>query len=170
MKKLLSVFVLLLVCLFSLVACKTNKNKLLKTNYEKVQLAFNGVESSLSSSNNKMSTTVDNNIKTKRMAKTISNDDITTIFNAMEVIGETNNPSFDYDEPPMIQFQYLKALYEEIGEGFSFGTKYSYSISHIYINVKKKDSIKAIFSNILAIKRFVLLFYKTNKIFGSYWL
>ena len=29
----------------------------------------------------------------------------------------------------MIQFQYLKALYEEVGEDFTFGTKYTYNLT-----------------------------------------
>ena len=65
----------------------------------------------------------------KLMANSVNSDDISTIYNAMSVEKETSSPSFEYDEPPMIQFQYLKALYEEVGEDFAFGTKYTYNLT-----------------------------------------
>ena len=35
----------------------------------------------------------------------------------------------EYDEPPMMQFRYLKAIFEEMGDDYSLGTKYEYDIT-----------------------------------------
>ena len=143
MKKIIA-FVLGIICCISLAACGSNKDKvkLPSSNYEKVQFAFNGVESSLNSSNSSKKLKANNLSKTdinlamsyvepviKLMANTTNADDISTIYGALSVEKETSNPSFEYDEPPMIQFQYLKALYEEVGEDFTFGTKYTYNLT-----------------------------------------
>ena len=136
MKKIIA-FILGIICCISLAACgNKDKVKLPSSNYEKVQFAFNGVESSLNSSNSSKKLKANNLSKTdKKLAKaygepviklmdnTTIADDISTIYGALSVEKETSNPSFEYDEPPMIQFQYLKALYEEVGEDFTFGTK-----------------------------------------------
>lgn len=132
MKKIFNILMSLLIVFvlsFGLVACKKESTKYPNTNYEKVQYAFNGVESSLSNSTSqKVSKESTTNTKPTPMAKD-NNDPIEVIYSAMDVISETSNPSFDYDEPPMIQFQYLKAVFEEIGEDFSFGTKYTYNLT-----------------------------------------
>ena len=135
--------IMLLCAVFVLAACgNKDKVKLPSSNYEKVQFAFNGVESSLKNSNSSKKlksnyTSIDSKMLAisygapllKLMANSVNSDDISTIYNAMSVDKETSNPSFEYDEPPMIQFQYLKALYEEVGEGFTFGTKYTYNLT-----------------------------------------
>ena len=138
MKKIIA-FVLGVVCCISLAACgNDDKVKLPSSNYEKVQFAFNGVESSLNSSNSSKKLKANTDIKfamaygepvIKLMANTTNADDISTIYSVLSVEKETSNPEFKYDEPPMIQFQYMKALYEEVGEGFEFGIKYSYTIT-----------------------------------------
>ena len=142
MKKIIA-FVLGIICCISLAACgNKDKVKLPSSNYEKVQFAFNGVESSLNSSNSSKKLKANNLSKTdiklamsyvepviKLMANTTNADDISTIYGALSVEKETSNPSFEYDEPPMIQFQYMKALYEEVGRDFEFGIKYSYTIT-----------------------------------------
>ena len=50
--------------------------------------------------------------------KGLYDDQLSTIYNALSFEKETSNPAFPYGEPPMIQFQCLKALFEEIGDGF----------------------------------------------------
>lgn len=41
----------------------------------------------------------------------------------------------DLDSPPLIQFQYLKIIYETIGSNYSFGTKYSHTVTgDVYID------------------------------------
>ena len=37
-----------------------------------------------------------------------------------------SNPKIEYNETPLIQFQYLKSAYEKFGEKLTFNTKYSY--------------------------------------------
>ena len=138
MKRILA-FALGIVCCFSLAACgNKDEVKLPSSDYEKVQFAFNGVERSLNGSNSSKRSKANTDITLatpygeparKLMANTINADDISTIYGALSVEKETSNPDFEYDEPPMIQFQYMKALYEEVGEGFEFGTKYSYAIT-----------------------------------------
>ena len=124
---------------FSLSACgNKNSAKLPTSSHEKVQFALNGVESSLKKNASKRMA-LNASAKTDfgrvayaygaptamLMAKVVADDSLSTIYNAMVVEEQTTNPSFEYDEPPMIQFQYLKALYEEMGNDFEFGTKYS---------------------------------------------
>lgn len=135
--------IMLLCAVFVLAACGNKDNaKLPSSNYEKVQFAFNGVESSLKNSNSSKKlksnyASTDSKMFAisygvpllKLMANSVNSDDISTIYNAMSVEKETSNPSFEYDEPPMIQFQYLKDLYEEVGEDFTFGTKYTYNLT-----------------------------------------
>lgn len=148
----MSLFMLFCVVL-GLSACG-KKDKLPTTPYEKVQFALNGVESSLkSSSTKKLSlksrlneemqslSCADNASIVKLMARNIANDSLSTIYNAMVVEEKTSNPSFEYDEPPMIQFQYLKALYEEMSDKFEFGTKYSNtSTGTIYYDFETRTS------------------------------
>ena len=147
--------VMILFVVFGLTACGSkDKVELPSSNYEKVQFAFNGVESSLKNSNSskklksnyassdsKMLAISYGVPSLKLMANSVNSDDISTIYNAMVVEEKTSNPSFEYDEPPMIQFQYLKALYEEMGDKFEFGTKYSNtSTGTIYYDFETRTS------------------------------
>ena len=145
--------VMILFVVFGLTACGSkDKVELPSSDYEKVQFAFNGVESSLKNSNSSKklkSNYASSDSKMlaisygvpllKLMANSVNSDEISTIYNAMSVDKETSNPSFEYDEPPMIQFQYLKALYEEVGEVFTFGTKYTYNLTgSVYYDFKNR--------------------------------
>lgn len=145
--------IMLLCAVFVLAACGNKDNaKLPSSNYEKVQFAFNGVESSLKNSNSSKKlksnyASTDSKMFAisygvpllKLMANSVNSDDISTIYNAMSVEKETSNPSFEYDEPPMIQFQYLKDLYEEVGEDFTFGTKYTYNLTgNVYYDFENR--------------------------------
>ena len=96
-----------------------------KSSGDKVRVAFNGVESSLRSSRGSKK----NRHGPNALAKEVANDDLSRIYQAMGVEKENADPDFEYDEPPLIQFQYLKALYEEVGESFAFGTKYAYTLT-----------------------------------------
>ena len=152
MKKVFTIIVVLLVltcAVFSFSACnKKDETKLPSTSYEKVQFALNGVESSLKGSVSKKATLnaglvafAESAPVLKLMAKNVSGDSLSTIYSAMSVEEVTDKPSFEYDEPPMIQFQYLKALYEEMGDNFEFGKKYSNtSTGSIYYDFKNRVS------------------------------
>lgn len=131
--------ILMIVVMFGLAACSFG-TKLPGTAHEKVQFALNGVESSLKGSK-RLSSNDDNAQIVQRLANSISGDSLSTIYNSMEVEKETNNPDFEYDEPPMIQFQCLKALYESIGDDFAFGTKYSDTITgSVYYDFKTRTA------------------------------
>ena len=142
MRRIICSIIVFILVSFGICACKNTDSKELPTsNYEKVQFAFNGVEKSLKNTNSslmnlealkKMEETRLMSYTTpalKMNEESMSEDDIQTIYNAMSLEKETSNPSFPYDEPPMIQFQYLKALYEEVGDSFSFGKKYTYTLT-----------------------------------------
>lgn len=105
------------------------------TKEEKITTAFKGVESSLKNQKGK---------KNNRYIKNRVNekDALTTIYKAMTNEGETSNPDFRYDEPPMIQFQYLKALYEESKDTFSFNTKYIHKLTgDIYYDFSTNEEV-----------------------------
>lgn len=151
MKKIRSIFLILIGFFVILVisACGNNNEvKLPSSKIEKVKFAFEGVESSLKNSNSskKLKSNYASSAsktydvpKLKLMANTINSDNISTIYNAMSIEKETSNPSFKYDEPPMIQFQYLKALYDEVGENFSFAKKYTYNLTgNVYYDFKNR--------------------------------
>ncbi len=134
----------------SLFGCFSD-TKLPQTSHEKVKFAFAGVEKSLKNSSSK--TKRANNIQMednstsrfgsnqkKEVKHNIDDDVLTSIYNAMSVEKETSSPSFEYNEPPMIQFQYLKALYEEVGDDFAFSTKYTYQmVGEIYYDFTSRE-------------------------------
>ena len=123
-------------------SCGGGEKKLPTSSYEKVQFAFDGVESSLKNNGGKRAIAkVKDNPNAFLEKKKISNDSLSTIYGAMFVEEETSNPNFEYDEPPMIQFQYLKALYEEMGDQCEFGKKYSHTLNgSIYYDFKNRTA------------------------------
>lgn len=155
MKKIISLITSLIMslgALFVFTGCQDSKTDQPKNEYEKVKLAFNGVESSLKNQRNSNYIGTDytlsalnfNNKVNRFNANPINDADISIIYNAMTVEEETSNPEFEYDEPPMIQFQYLKALYEEVGENFSFNTKYTHNLTgSIYYDFSTRTSIES---------------------------
>ena len=120
-------------------------NSLPKTEHEKVKYAFNGVEKSLKNSSRNNKELISSDLKSKNINyKDNIDDSLKTIFDSLEKEGnETNNPDFSYNEPPMIQFQYLKAIYEEIGDSFTFNNKYTYDFTgEIYYDFKAREATK----------------------------
>lgn len=112
-------------------------NTLPSSNYEKVKFAFNGVEKSFK----KITTTQKDLVRTNRNNRIGSNinDGLNTIFSVY-----TENDLRDdfledvsYNQPPMIQFQYIKKVLEKIGGGYDFNTKYSDSINgEVYLDIE----------------------------------
>ena len=92
---------------------------------EKVQFAFNGVEKSLKNVNTSSRGLAKKNL---RSAEPTTNT-LTTIWNALEDQGSASQPDIGYNDTPLIQFQYLKALYEESRDNFEFNTKYSHTLT-----------------------------------------
>ena len=124
MKTSRSLFILFVTSLLILAGCggsgSSNLNK-----YQKVSKAFEAVVRTLDiGSNNKRS------ISPKRaidMHGDMSNFD-TYFANAQT--DEKIEDQIDLDSPPLMQFQYLKVIYESIGSGYSFDTKYKMSSSN----------------------------------------
>ena len=141
MKKFGIIFTISL-CLSFLVGCGGgNTTKLPETKYEKVQYALNGVEKSLK--NQKSSS---RSVELLPRAKRSEAEALNAIYNIFPE-GEAGQPDFKYDEPPMIQFQYIKKTLEKIGNGFDFGVKYQSTITGtIYYDFSTgKDTEKAEF-------------------------
>ena len=134
MKKIKTVLALSLSLSF-LVGCGGSTTpKLPQTKYEKVQYALNGVENSLK--NQKPANRNARLSPTKKRSQKEALDAIYASFSE----GTSGQPDFKYDEPPMIQFQYIKKTLEKIGDGFSFGTKYQEKINgSIYYDFSSGD-------------------------------
>ena len=50
----------------------------------------------------------------------------------------------DYNQPPMRQFQYLKAIFEEMGDDYALGTKYYYDITgQMYFDMETGYAVDA---------------------------
>ena len=106
----------------SLSAC--NSNKLPSSDYEKVKFAFNGVEKSFASPKvAKKSLSLN---KRERLGGSNTESGLSTIFNLYTEADKQNDflDDVEYNQPPMVQFQYLKKVLEKVGSGYEFGTKY----------------------------------------------
>lgn len=129
--------ILTLVGFLVLMSC----SKLPNSKYEKVEFAFDGVEKSLKdtklNSNKITNNKYDSNIK---LLNAITNPDSYSEIERLYVESDSQGDKIDeleYNEPPMIQFQYLKAILKEIGSDFEFGTKYYSNISNsIYYDIE----------------------------------
>lgn len=139
-------FIMLILSIFILSACK--KTKLPTNDYEKVKFAFNGVEKSFK---NKKSLDSDNKEFMRLLSFNPSQTDL-DIIKGIYTDGDNQGDVIDdieYDEPPMIQFQYIKKVLEKVGSNYSFGTKYYDEIEGtIYIDMENGkeesgDSFKA---------------------------
>ncbi len=128
MKKIKVVVLSLFFALVSIFVLSSCGNKLPTTKYEKVEFAFNGVEQSIRQQAKKSKAVIGNKENIVLLADTNNPLDIidkiyTSGDNQGDVIEE-----LEYNEPPMIQFQYLKSVLEKIGSNFEFGNKYYYDI------------------------------------------
>ena len=118
--KFLSTVLFSLGAIASLASCGKNKD----TDYNKVKKAFNGVESSFK--------------EKKKDAKKRGNpiyfgvdegpsSSLQAIENLFSTSSESRGDTIDeleYDQPPMIQFQCLKTVFDSIGDSFQFSNKY----------------------------------------------
>lgn len=104
----------------SLASC--GGGKLPTTNYEKVKFAFNGVESSFRNPKaGKRSLALKS-----RLGGSNTEAGLSTIFGLFTEEDKRDGflDDVEYNQPPMVQFQYLKKVLEKVGDGYSFGTKY----------------------------------------------
>ena len=126
-------FIMLITSIFILAACK--KTKIPTNEYEKVKFAFNGVEKSFKNKKS-MDSNNDNLMRLLKFNPTQTDlDTIKGIYSDGDNQGDKID-DIEYDEPPMIQFQYLKKVLEKNGDNYKFGTKYYDDIEGtIYIDM-----------------------------------
>ena len=120
------------VCVALLSGCKSKRYRVPTTAFDKVSVALNGVETSYSSY--KSSEKSSSSSKTKGIKRIGQSDsssalsEIATLYTSYDSQGDKID-DLEYDQPPMIQFQCLKKVFESIGKSFTFGTKYTDTIS-----------------------------------------
>ena len=146
---------LILVMAFGLFACdKIGKDDGGKTTgtfkdakLQKVEQALNGVEASMTKGDSgSLSVAAEKNVylsgsgrsatasveKTLRLAAGDTASDALSSIRGIYESGDkqtTASADLDYDQPPMKQFRYLKAIFEEMGDDYVLGTKYYYDIT-----------------------------------------
>ena len=115
--------------------------------YEKVKTAFNGVEKSfkkIASSKKRAAPEQGLQPKYKNVDSGLSS--LFNMFSSDDIQGHSAE-DLSYNEPPMVQFRYLKAVFDKVGQGFEFGTKYYDNITgDVYLDIEtgfKDDSKKA---------------------------
>ena len=103
-------------------------------NFDKVKTAFNGVEKSFK----KISSSKKRANGLQPRAKNVDGglNSLFSLFTNQDIKGHSIE-DLSYNEPPMIQFQYLKAVFDKVGQGFEFGTKYYDNITgEIYVDLE----------------------------------
>ena len=138
MKKILLLLLAAVVTLSTVLALSAcgKKTKLPETDYEKVAFAFEGVEKSFQNIGDKK--TADLNDRAVKRLLAGDGDPLSTI-RGVYTTGDSQGDVIDdleYTQPPMIQFQCLKAVLEKIGKGFEFGAKYYDDITgEVFVDV-----------------------------------
>ena len=127
--------ILILSAVFALSACG-KKDKLPTTDYEKVAFAFKGVEKSFKTVGSKSA----DNAEIYAVKRLLAGDgDPLSTIRGVYTTGDSQGDVIDgleYTQPPMIQFQCLKAVLEKIGKGFEFGAKYYDDITgEVFVDV-----------------------------------
>ena len=155
MKK-ISCFIATLVGAFTigLIGCAP---KLPTTNYEKVKFAFNGVEKSFK--NKKAAKKSAIVMPKSKIGGSNPNSALETIFSLYNEDDKRDDflDDISYNEPPMIQFQYIKKVLEKIGDGYEFNKKYYNTITgDMYLDIntglkaETKDEYKYNYTFVLA--------------------
>ena len=128
-----------LISLVLFTSCGGSKSTKLPENaHDKVTFAFNGVEKSFKKKNIVKSKST-SNLKRAAVSTSTLNQIKGVYVDGDEV--ENGVDGLEYDEPPMIQFQCLKSVYEKIGDDFTFDKKY-YDIvtGQIYLDLETGDN------------------------------
>lgn len=132
--------------------------KLPITNYEKVKFAFNGVEKSFK--NKKASNKALVVLPKYKIGGSNPSGALDTIFNLYTEEDKRDDflDDISYNQPPMIQFQYIKKVLEKIGNGYEFNEKYYDTITgEMYLDIDtglkqdNKDEYKYNYTFILGI-------------------
>ena len=136
MRKTTFVLALGALCASVLSGCKIrSRYKTPTTPYDKVYVALNGVEKSFDKY--KPSENVTNSSKKTRAGKRVAQSDsagalkdIANLYLSYDSQGDKID-ELDFSKPPMAQLSVLKRFYESIGKSYSFGSKYTGSISGV---------------------------------------
>ena len=136
MRKVTFVLALGAMCASILSGCKSkSRYKTPTTPFDKVSVALNGVEKSIE--NYKSSERTNSSSKQNRSIKRIAQSDtsgalsdIAALYTSYDSQGDKID-DLEYSQPPMVQFQCLKKVFEAVGKDFSFGTKYTDSINGV---------------------------------------
>ena len=132
------------VCVAILSGCKSkNRYKVPTTPYDKVSVALSGVEKSYSSYKSTEKTSSGSKTRAvKRIGQSDSSGALTEIaalYTSYDSQGDKID-NLEYDQPPMIQFQCMKKVFESIGKSFTFGTKYTDTIEgSVYFDPTTSD-------------------------------
>ena len=123
-----------LLAIASLSGCG-GSTKLPSTAYEKVKFAFNGVEKSL-----KNAITAKKAYQLERRNRlNVSSEALDTLAGLLTEADSRGDiiEELEYNQPPIIQFQYLKKVFEKVGNGYEFGTKYYDTMTgDIYVDME----------------------------------
>ena len=128
------------VCVAILSGCKIrNKYKAPSTPYEKVSVALSGVEKSLS--NYKSSEKPSSGSKTRTTKRIAASDssgalaEIASIYSTNDSLGDKID-DLEFNQPPILQFEVIKNIFESAGSSFVFGTKYIETITgEVYLDI-----------------------------------
>ena len=116
----------------SLIGCSP---KLPTTQYEKVKFAFNGVEKSFKSKKAAKAAIL---MPKAKLGGSNTSHGLDTIYSYFrdDDIQDNFLEEVEYNQPPMVQFQYLKKVLEKVGSGYEFGNKYYDTINgEMYLDV-----------------------------------
>ena len=117
----------------SLIGCNA---KLPTTQYEKVKFAFNGVEKSFKNKKAARSAIL---LPKAKLGGSNTSHGLDTIYSYFrdDDIQDNFLEEVEYNQPPMVQFQYLKKVLEKVGSGYEFGNKYYDTINgEMYFDVE----------------------------------
>lgn len=105
-----------------LASCGGSNDPLPTTDKEKVAFAFKGVDKSL---RNQKAASQE---ATPRNAVSID-EGVAELYRQFDETRDVQMPDIEYNEPPLVQFQFLKQLYEATGDGYALGTTYAATVT-----------------------------------------
>ena len=127
--------------IFPLTACGQNGKN---SDFKKVQKAFNGVESSL---REKQKAPVKRNSLHRNEINEGPSSALDALSSLFESKGESRGDTIDdleFNQPPMIQFQCLKTVFDSTGEDFTFSNKYYDTIKgDVYFDINTGEEKNA---------------------------